>query len=301
MLRPGRKMPLQSPLALLIISNVGVSPERRYWLDFRWTARIHVTYTTMQDRIKRVNIVYDATNGLRDAMDQDTSTKTRRRGGTSEGKTETTYQRVTNLLRLEIIAGEIPLGGWLRMTAIAERFGVSVQPVREALQQLEGEGLIELIPNHGARVRKLDRNLLVYWHEIGEALELFLARQFAEEASLSSLRKLEALQVEHDAAIAAMDWTRIDAANHAFHRFINTHGGNVEAADLIARYYGLSESLMNKRGRAEPFAERVRTEHHALLDAFRQRDPEAAARINAVHVRGTLNDVLAAYEAATQR
>jgi DNA-binding GntR family transcriptional regulator len=232
-------------------------------------------------------------------MDQDAPpvAKPRRRNGASETKTETTYQRVTNLLRTEIIAGEIPLGGWLRMTAIAERFGVSVQPVREALQQLEGEGLVEMIPNHGARVREIDRNRLVYSHEIGEALESFLARQFAEEASLSSLRKLEALQVEHDAAIEAMDWARIDAANHAFHRFINTHGGNLEAADLIARYYGLSESLMNKQGRDVAFANRVRTEHHALLDAFRRRDPDAAAKINAQHVRGTLGDVLAAYEA----
>lgn len=232
-------------------------------------------------------------------MDQDAPpvAKTRRRNGATEAKTETTYQRVTNLLRTEIIAGEIPLGGWLRMTAIAERFGVSVQPVREALQQLEGEGLIEMIPNHGARVREIDRNRLVYSHEIGEALESFLARQFAEEASLSSLRKLEALQVEHDAAIEAMDWARIDVANHAFHRFINTHGGNLEAADLIARYYGLSESLMNKQGRDAAFADRVRSEHHALLDAFRRRDPDAAAKINAQHVRGTLGDVLAAYEA----
>jgi len=233
-------------------------------------------------------------------MDQDAPpvAKPRRRNSASEVKTETTYQRVTNLLRTEIIAGDIPLGGWLRMTAIAERFGVSVQPVREALQQLEGEGLVEMIPNHGARVREIDRNRLVYSHEIGEALESFLARQFAEEASLSSLRKLEALQLEHDAAIEAMDWARIDAANHAFHRFINTHGGNLEAADLIARYYGLSESLMNKRGRTAAFAQRVQSEHHALLDAFRRRDPDAAAKINAAHVRGTLGDVLAAYEAA---
>lgn len=256
----------------------------------------------MQDRIKPVNIVYDATNA-EDAMDQDAPSlaKTRRRNGATEVKAETTYQRVTNLLRTEIIAGDIPLGGRLRMTAIAERFGVSVQPVREALQQLEGEGLVEMIPNHGARVRQIDRKRLVHSHEIGEALESFLARQFAEEASLSSVRKLEALQVEHDAAIKDMDWPRIDAANHAFHRFINTHGGNLEAADLIARYYGLSESLMNKQGRTEAFARRVQSEHHALLEAFRNRDPDAAARINAAHVRGTLHDVLAAYEATAQR
>jgi DNA-binding GntR family transcriptional regulator len=212
------------------------------------------------------------------------------------GTVETAYQRVATLLRGEIINGEIPLGGWLRMSAIAERFGVSVQPVREALQQLEGEGLVELIPNHGARVRMLDRARLVHAHEIGEALESYLARQFAEEASLSAVRKLEELQLAHDKAIDALDWARIDAANYAFHRFINTHGGNYEAADLITRYYGLSESLMNRQGRTHEFAKRVRAEHHAMLDAIRARDPETTARLNAQHIRGTLAEVLKAFE-----
>jgi DNA-binding GntR family transcriptional regulator len=232
------------------------------------------------------------------AQDATEKSRPRKRSGESEAKVETAYQRVTARLRGEIINGDIPLGGWLRMTAIAERFGVSVQPVREALQQLEGEGLVELIPNHGARVRTLDRSRLIHAHEIGEALESFMARQFAEEASLSSLRKLEALQRAHDQAIEAMDWEQIDAANHAFHRFINTHGGNMEAAALIPRYYGLSESLMNRHGRDESFAQRVLTEHHAMLDAFRQRDPDVAARIAAQHVRGTLGRVLEAYESS---
>ena len=215
---------------------------------------------------------------------------------------ETNYVRVANLLRNEIIAGEIPLGGWLRLNALAEKYGVSVQPVREALQQLEGEGLVEIFPNRGVRVRALDRERLIHSHEIGEALESFLAYQFAEEASLSSLRKLEALQLAHDAALDVLDWPRIDAANYAFHRFINMHGGNVEAAEIIIpRYYGLSESLLYKRGRTQAYADRVRTEHHALLDAFRDRDPSRARQISGMHVRATLNDVLDAFEATQNR
>jgi len=214
---------------------------------------------------------------------------------------ETNYVRVANLLRNEIIAGEIPLGGWLRLNALAEKYGVSVQPVREALQQLEGEGLVEIFPNRGVRVRALDRERLIHSHEIGEALEAFLAYQFAEEASLSSLRKLETLQLAHDEALDALDWPRIDAANYAFHRFINTHGGNVEAADIIGRYYGLSESLLYKRGRTQAYADRVRVEHHALIEAFRDRDPERARHISGMHVRATLNDVLDAFEATQNR
>jgi DNA-binding GntR family transcriptional regulator len=57
---------------------------------------------------------------------------------------------------------------------------------------------------------------------------------------------------------------------------------------------------MNRHGRDRGFAERVQSEHNAMLDAFRRRDPDAAARLNAQHVRGTLARVLEAFE-ATQR
>ena len=74
-------------------------------------------------------------------------------------------------------------------------------------------------------------------------------RQFAEEASLSSLKKLESLQAEHDAAIAALDWARIDSANHAFHRFINTHGGNLNEAYIIGMTH-IVEGVEQVRGTA---------------------------------------------------
>ncbi len=212
--------------------------------------------------------------------------------------TETSYMRVAALLRAEILAGEIALGSWLRMSAIADRCGVSVQPVREALQQLEGEGLVEMIPNRGARVRELSRQRMIHNHEIGEALETFMSRRFAEEASLSDLRQLEALQRVHDVALEGDDWLAIDDANFAFHRHINGHGGNEEAVDLVTRYYGLTQAIHSTLGRAEGYKARVRAEHHALIDAFRQRDGELAARIGASHVRGTLNDVLSLFDAS---
>jgi DNA-binding GntR family transcriptional regulator len=214
-------------------------------------------------------------------------------------KSETSYKRVTDQLRREIVAGEIPLGSWLRMGALAERYGVSVQPVREALQQLEGEGLIEMLPNRGARVRGIDRRRLVHVHEVGEAIESYMARQFAEEASPAQIRALEALQGAHDAAIADLDWPRIDSANYAFHRFILLRDDNQEAAAIVARHYGLSESLLYRHGRTDAYAARVQNEHHAILDAFRRRDGEAARRLSAVHVRNTLAFVLESYAAIT--
>ena len=63
----------------------------------------------------------------------------------------------------------------------------------------------------------------------------------------------------------------------------------------------MSESLLYKRGRTQAYADRVRAEHHALLEAFRDRDPSRAREISAAHVGATLKDVLDAYEATQNR
>ncbi|HTJ56043.1 MAG TPA: GntR family transcriptional regulator [Devosiaceae bacterium] len=214
-------------------------------------------------------------------------------------KAETNYVRISNLLRTEILQGEIPPGTWLRMDAIAKKFGVSVQPVREALQQLEGEGLVEIIPNRGARVRELDRQRLIHNHEIGEALEGFAARRFSQEASGSDLRRLEKIQEQHDAAIAELDWPRVETSNFAFHVYINGHGGNEELVELVSRYYALTRTIQSTMGRPPSYAPRVLAEHHALLDAFRSHDADTAARIGSAHVRGGLEELLQMFDGAS--
>ncbi len=207
-------------------------------------------------------------------------------------RTETSYTRVAERLRQEVITGSILPGSWLRMTALAEKYGVSVQPVREALQQLEGEGLLEMFPNRGARVKTIDRGRLIHIYEIRQALESFLCRQFAEEASLSDIRHLETLQGHHDKAIASGDRGLIMRANKAFHLFINGRGGNREAIDLITRHYGLSQMLRARYGFDEGYWDRVLRQHHALLEAIRARQPSDAADIGAAHVRHTMLDLL---------
>ncbi len=204
----------------------------------------------------------------------------------------TGYRRVAAQLRQDILDGSAAPGAWLRMAAIALRCGVSVQPVREALQQLQGEGLVEIFPNRGARVRGLDRVRLLHIYEMREALESFMSRRFAEEASLSDLTRLEALQAEHDEAIAAGDLPGVSLANRAFHALINGHGGNGDVVELTARYSDLTVMLARRVGRGAAYFARVQGEHHALMDAFRRRDASAAADIGAAHVRGTRVEVL---------
>jgi DNA-binding GntR family transcriptional regulator len=213
-------------------------------------------------------------------------------GGDRSREAAPGYTRVAEGIRAMIVEGSARPGSWLRLHGLAGHFGVSVQPVREALQLLQGEGLVDIHPNRGAQVRGIDRRRFVHIYEIRAALESFMARQFADEASRSEIRALEGIQQRHDAANDASDITAILACNAQFHSHINSRGGNAEALALVQRYYGLSLSIWRRMLVREAYRSRIRAEHHALLEAFRGHDPERAAEIGLRHVFGSLQDVL---------
>ena len=214
---------------------------------------------------------------------------------------ELSYERVASAIRSMIVSGEVQQSSWLRMQVLADRFGVSVQPVREALQLLQGEGLVELVPNRGARVRGLDRQRLAHIYDIRAALESYLARQFAADAAQSEIRQLESIQLEHDAAIDAGDQPAVSKINKRFHGYINSRGGNSDAMDLIQRHYDLTSSIRGLIGYEPAYMVRVREEHHALLDAIRRHDGARAAEVGALHVQRSLHEIIARLEPARGR
>jgi len=197
------------------------------------------------------------------------------------------YRRVAAQLRQEIVDGHLPAGSWLRLQSIAKRLNVSIQPVREALQQLEGEGLLQILPNRGAQVRGVDRQRLINLFEIRAALEPMLAARFCEACTMSDIRRIEAVQARHDACIIARDRPGTSAANAEFHHLINAGAHNEDARLIVERYYDLNRSLHVH----QPImgdVDQLAGHHHDLIAAFRRRDPVAAREISAAHIRQTM-------------
>ncbi len=211
--------------------------------------------------------------------------------GPAKGR-QTSYERVADLIRQDIIEGRLEPGTRLKMLELSNQYGVSPQPVREALQLLQGEGLIILEANRGASVRGLDFDRLRHIYQLREAIEATFSRYFAESASLSDLREIEAIQREHDAAIDARDTVLADRANAAFHKLIVNQSHNDEANALRERYLNLSVGLRKRFGFRTYRWEAVRHEHHQMIDAFRRRDGMAAYMIAALHVRATMEELL---------
>lgn len=210
------------------------------------------------------------------------------------------YTRVADELRRMILSNELKPGEWIRVMPTAKQLGVSGQPIREALQLLNGEGLVKLIPNCGAQVHGLTRERLFHIYEVRAALESYVARRFAERSSYLDLVALETIQKAHDEAMDARDIDEVLRLNLQFHDYICGHSDNTEMLGHINRYRALSRTIRFKIGYDDAYYERVKSEHHQLLNAFRRHDAMAAGEIGLRHVLGTKDELLKNFDLTLQ-
>lgn len=139
---------------------------------------------------------------------------------TSGAPTSTT--RAYDDLRAAILGGELEPGERLRTAALAERFGTSRTPVREALVLLEADGLVDLEPHRGAVVRAFPADDLLDLYDVRAVLEARAAALAAERVQPAQLARLDELctlaEAQTDAGPASID--RQMAWNEEFHRIV---------------------------------------------------------------------------------
>lgn len=210
-------------------------------------------------------------------------------------------------IRDEILSGAIPLGTPLRQADLAERFGISRTPVREALRQLQTSGLIEIHPRRGAVVR-----VPVPWevretYEVRAALEALAARRAATRLSARTIAQMrEANDAFYALARAAADGSApvrgkdvLDAANdYALHSTIHAAAMNARLQhmlDDIHLSYPRNVPAMLLRENAEHREGNYR-EHVAIIDALAAEDGDRAARLMREHVISTGEQVARWYE-----
>ncbi len=206
----------------------------------------------------------------------------------------TVYQRVHEHLRAEIIAGRLASGTRLKIQDLATRYGLSHMPVREALQQLQGEGLVVMAPNRGATVRRMDARFVRNLFGIREALEGYLTRLAAGALAGEDIARLRGIQAELRAAHATRDIQAVVRLNRAFHRTIEAASGNDEAIRLLDLHSDLIGALRTRVGYRPGRVETVLAEHDALVEALAAGDAAAAGAIHDRHIRGARDDIVAA-------
>jgi DNA-binding GntR family transcriptional regulator len=197
------------------------------------------------------------------------------------------YQQVYELLRRKILSGEYAPGESVQENRTAEMLQVSRTPVREALRQLEQEGLLVAQGSERA-VRNPTREEFVELYTCRAALERLVAERAARFATPQEIETMSGALDEARAASAVADHAGVVAANTRFHdqmvesarmrplrQLMDTLRGQI----LIARRHVLSD----------PAAEAaIWEEHRALLDAIRRRDARAAQELMELHMK---NDI----------
>lgn len=202
-------------------------------------------------------------------------------------------QQVAHALRAALVAGEMRPGVLYSAPALAEKFGVSATPVREAMLDLAGEGLVEAVRNKGFRVTELsDRELdeitqlrmLIEVPTVGEVARLCDEELAPKaEALRQSAREIEALAEERD----LIRYVEVD---RQFHLALLALAGNRHIVEVIgnlrarSRLYGLHQ--LADRGQLAASAR----EHEELVDLILARDVEGAERLMAQHIKHVRGD-----------
>lgn len=205
---------------------------------------------------------------------------------------------VQELIRGEIVAGTLSLGQRLQVDALATRYGVSHMPVREALRELCGEGLVVIEPNRGARVRSVDRSFVENVFDLRNALEALMARRAAERRSDADLVAMRTAADQFVAAVRAEQRQAVLQANRALHDAVYLASGNTEAFEVFKRHWVLVTTLFDSYGFDEDRMQGEIEEHTYIIYAIRQGDGAAAAAVMSTHIERAKQDLLRRMQAA---
>lgn len=126
-------------------------------------------------------------------------------------------ERVVEILRDAILTGELKPGEALVETDLATQLGISRAPLREALQQLSAEGLIETIAYHGSRVKELTRKDVEELYSLRTVYETFAARRIIQQGSGEAVKQLHAIYEQMLAASTAGDIRLLSLIDRNFH------------------------------------------------------------------------------------
>ena len=194
---------------------------------------------------------------------------------------------IVSQLRQEIAAGIIPFGEKLSEARLAQRFGVSRMPVREALKELEASGFVAIEHRRGTFVRRLSRPEILDLYEVREAVECMAARLCANRGSNEIIVLLGEVMFAMADAAERGDGEGYSAIDERLHELIMQGAGNGPLADyyrllMQQLHRGLLSLIVTRR---EGRMERSLAEHRAIVSAIRARDAQAAEAAMRTHVQ----------------
>lgn len=211
-------------------------------------------------------------------------------GGGSGGRPSAKAQEAYALLQRAIEDGVYPAGSRLKEVEVAQELGMSRTPVREAIRQLERDGMVTVAPNRGAVVREATPEAIEDTYALRAVLEGFCASRAAvrmEPMAIAHLGEIEAAleqQIREGDDVAP----RIQL-NAAFHEAIVEGAGNPKIIEVLQRTTAVPFSMKRAFWESSSACDATIVYHREILEAILAHDPmraEAAMRTHVFGVRG---------------
>ena len=209
----------------------------------------------------------------------------------------TAQETVLVSLRSDILTGRLGPGDQVVQELLAERYGVSRVPTREALKTLESEGQVVYHPHRGYFVAELSVADLLEVYRLRSILEAEAIRQAVPTLGDDDVDALAELLAEVQTAAGAVDVIAMTAANRRFHFAIFDAAGLPRLSRILRQLWEATDAYRALYFQGPENRDRVAREHTRMLSALRKRDAETLVRLHDEHREhsvGAVSAILAA-------
>ena len=199
--------------------------------------------------------------------------------------------QVFERLRGMIIALELPPGSPLSRAALAEQFGVSSTPIRDALMRLEEEGLVEVFPQYATVVSRIDVHRAQQAHFLRQALELEIVRVLALKPGETLVTELNATIARQQQFAKAGAFEKFMAADNEFHAQLYEAADKQDIWTLLKSRSGHIDRLRRLHLPSPGKAQDIVRHHKLITKAIAGGEPEEAQKHLRTHLSGTLSEL----------
>ena len=202
----------------------------------------------------------------------------------------TLRERIVESIRNAIVNGQLQAGTRIAEPELADKFGISRTPIREAFRQLESEGFISVVPRKGAIVASLSPQDISNFYDLKMVLEGYAARCAAKVLAPADIAKMETVNRQIEAASQKKDLRRVLDLHNEFHDIFLRACGNEKLHAIVQNMvmqFQRFRLILAMPGKIEGSIR----QHKEIIEAFRKKDPDTAeelVRKNALYGKNLL-------------
>lgn len=199
--------------------------------------------------------------------------------------------RVFHKIREGILSGKYAANEELKEKNIGDELGVSRTPVREALRQLELEGLVSIIPNKGAYVVGLSKKDIRDIYEMRSLLEGLCAKWAAVNVTEEQLNELEENIFLSEFHAGKQNWEQMVELDNRFHEILYLASGSKELKHILTDYHQYVQRVRKITLAEAKRVQKSTEEHKVIVEALKKHDPEKAEEAATIHIRNTVSNM----------